>query len=121
MRGHYGKRRRLRVSARPQSVAMTAGGWIGFHKDTQYPAQHRRADGARHGAGFILCAAGDILAEQVAARYCVPCDVPVPHDSGPFIYTVHPSKIVRVLQSFIAPINRRRAVDDLHGLDDDVA
>ncbi|WP_445929601.1 hypothetical protein [Mycobacterium tuberculosis] len=84
-----------------QWIAMTAEcGWIGFHKD----ANIRRNAVERRtvldtGARLFCVPRADILAEQVAARYIasLAAIARAARFPGPFIYTVHPSKIVRVL------------------------
>lgn len=98
---------RLAAKSQAQSVsdhkwiAMTAEcGWIGFHKD----ANIRRNAVERRtvldtGARLFCVPRADILAEQVAARYIasLAAIARAARFPGPFIYTVHPSKIVRVL------------------------
>ncbi|KBL77038.1 hypothetical protein T612_03839, partial [Mycobacterium tuberculosis UT0096] len=51
------------------------------------------------GARLFCVPRADILAEQVAARYIasLAAIARAARFPGPFIYTVHPSKIVRVL------------------------
>lgn len=84
MREHYGETQAQSVSDH-KWIAMTAEcGWIGFHKA---------------GARLFCVPRADILAEQVAARYIasLAAIARAARFPGPFIYTVHPSKIVRVL------------------------
>ncbi|WP_042508389.1 hypothetical protein [Mycobacterium tuberculosis] len=100
MREHYGETQAQSVSDH-KWIAMTAEcGWIGFHKD----ANIRRNAVERRtvldtGARLFCVPRADILAEQVAARYIasLAAIARAARFPGPFIYTVHPSKIVRVL------------------------
>jgi hypothetical protein len=100
MREHYGEQQAQYVTDY-EWIALTAErNWIGFHKD----ATIRRNAAERRtvldtGARLFCVPRADILAEELATRFTtnIAAIARAAQSAGPFIYTVHPSMIVRVL------------------------
>ncbi len=111
MQEHYGETQ-ARKCQHFKWIAMTASAaGLDFTKDANIRRNAVEAtDGARHGAH--LCAAG--ASWRVAARYIASLRrLPVPRDFRDHSSTVHPSKIVRVLWSFIAPLTAGEAASTI--------
>ncbi len=100
MREHYGEMAGQRV-ADVAWIALTAErGWIGFHKDDKIRRNEvERQAVVASGARMFCIPRADITADDAAARYLDNLEAicAATAEDGPFIYSVQPRKIERLL------------------------
>jgi hypothetical protein len=100
MREHYGEARAQTVSDH-EWIALTAErNWLGFHKDASIRRNElERQTVLETGARLFCIPRADLLAEDLAARFIA--NIAAIHRAaespGPFIYSVLPARIERLL------------------------
>jgi hypothetical protein len=100
MREHYGEATGQRVADTTWIVLTAERGWIGFHKDDRIRRNElERRVVMASGARMFCIPRANISAEHAAARYLDNLDAicAAALSDGPFIYSVHPRKIERLL------------------------
>jgi hypothetical protein len=100
MREHYGERRAQKI-ADVDWIALTAQqNWIGFHKDDNIRRnQVERQAVINVGARMFCIGNAQITAADAASYYITnfPAIAAAANQPGPFIYIVHPGRIVRLV------------------------
>lgn len=100
MREHYGEGRAQLVSDHEWIALVAERNWIGFNKDAAIRRNAvERQTVINTGARLFCVPRADILAEDVAARFIsnIAAIARAAQSPGPFIYTVHPTGIDRML------------------------
>jgi PIN domain-containing protein len=100
MREHYREQRAQQVSDQEWIALVADRNWIGFNKDANIRRNAlERQTVLDTGARLFCVPRADILAEDVAARFIANIEAiaRAARSPGPFIYTVHPKTITRVL------------------------
>ncbi len=100
MREHYGEKRAQSVSDHEWIALVAERNWIGFHKDANISRNElERQTVLETGARLFCIPRADLIADDLAARFLsnIAAISRAAQSDGPFIYSVLPARIVRLL------------------------
>jgi hypothetical protein len=100
MREHYGEQQAQHVSDHEWIALIARHGWIGFNKDANIRRNAVERQAVLDSGARLFCVPrADLLAEDAAARFIanIAAIARAAQSPGPFIYTVGPKQITRML------------------------